>query len=262
MNLADFSSERIQLYLLVFVRLTAIMSLLPIFGSAGVSPQMRVGFSFLLAVIIGPFVHFPAHAVLPSNLPQFVFAVARETFVGISIGFCTSFLFASVQFAGQLIDSETGFSMIDLIDPLNEAGSVTVTGQLKMLIFSMLFLLLNGHFFLILAAQKSFEVIPLMQANLPFGPLSQHFSGMVSDVFVLGLRFAAPVYVILTLTSLAFAILARTVPQMNVFYVGMPVKIFVGLASLAIVLPILAVLFKEMLQHLVVDIYKVIYLMA
>lgn len=262
MDLAEFTSERIQLYILVFVRITAIMALLPVFGSIGVSSQLRAGFSLLLAILLAPFVHIPPDAVMPHNIMQFVFAAGRETFVGICIGFTTLFLFSAVQFAGQIIDQETGFSMIELYDPFGEDVVVTVNGQLLMLLFSIIFLLVNGHYFLLLAAQKSFEVIPLMGAHFPMASMSAHYSRMIADVFVLAMRFAAPVFVILVLTSLSFAIVARTVPQMNVYFVGMPVKIVVGLFSLSIVLPLMVVLFRDMVQWLITDLYKIIYMMA
>lgn len=258
MNFAEFTSEQIQTFILVFVRITAMISLFPVFGSQNVPRQLKAGFSFLLAIVLFPFI--PVQS-MTFSMPTFVFMIIKEVFVGITIGFATTFLFAAVQFAGRLVDRQMGFALAQLIDPFTNAAS-TVTGQFQVLIFSIVFLLINGHYFMILAVQKSFDIIPLFSAHMPSGNVANLLISMSADIFALALRLAAPVFSVLILSSLALGVVARTVPQIHVFFVGLPLKIGLGLVTLAIVLPALAAIFRSMVDSLIRDLWRLLYLMA
>ncbi len=261
MNLADLTSEQIQFFLLAFVRITAMVSLLPVFGANSVPIQLKAGFSFLLAMLVFPSLSIAAPAPETLNAPMFVFSIVKEIFVGLVLGYATTFLFAAVQFAGHLIDTQMGFSLVRVIDPFTES-QVSTTGQLQILLFTILFLVINGHYFLVLAIQKSFETIPILGASLPAGNLARYFSGLVGNVFSVAIQFAAPVFVVLVLTSLSLGIVARTVPQINIFFVGMPLKIAVGIGTFILVLPALALMFQGVVKAMLEDIWKLLYLMA
>ncbi len=257
----QLTAEQIQVFLLIFVRITAMITLLPIFGSQNIPVQLKAGFSFLLAIILFPMVPVNAPESFVFTIPSFALFVIRELFVGLTIGYATSLLFAAVQFAGRLVDTQMGFALVRLVDPFSNAAS-TVTGQFQILIYSIVFLLINGHYFLLLAVQKSFEVIPLLGANMPTGSVANVLVSMVADVFIMAVRLAAPVYSVLVLTSLSLGIVARTVPQINIFFVGLPLKIGLGLTTFAIVLPVLVLIFRGMFEMLMNDIWKLLYLMA
>jgi flagellar biosynthetic protein FliR len=257
-----FTVDQIQYFLLVFVRISTVIALLPIFGSPQVPPQIKVGISLLLSVVL-----FSSIMSLNPQFPKafsfalFFLLVLKEAMVGLVIGFVTTFLFTAVQLAGQLIDNEMGFGFAQVADPFTEEP-ITVLGQFQLIIFTILFLLFNGHYFLLLAIQKSFVIVPLFTAHMPGGKESFYVTAMVANVFVLALRFAAPIYVTLILTEMALGVVARTVPQINIFFVGMPLKIFVGLWVMMIVLPSLSNLFKQTVEMLMQDIWKLLYLMA
>lgn len=259
--ITQLTSDQIQVFLLIFVRIVTIIPLLPIFGSANIPSQLKAGFAFILALIVFPFVSVPQHEVLAANIFSFLFLIMKEICVGLTIGFTASFLFNAILFAGRLLDTEMGFTIVEIIDPLTDVLT-TVTSQFKILVFSTLFLLLNGHYFLILAIEKSFDVIPIGDAVFRTGEISQLMTKMVNDIFILGIRFAAPVYVVLLLSSLALGIIARTVPQLNVFFVGMPIKIILGLVTLAIALPTLVIIFQDIFTIFLKDLWKLLFLMA
>ncbi len=262
MDWVPFTVDQIQFFLLIFVRISTVIALIPIFGSQQVPPQIKVAISLILSVII-----FPAVMSFKPQFPQafsiglFFLLVCKEAMVGLIIGFITSFLFAAVQLAGQLIDTEIGFGFVEVADPFTQE-SITVLGQFQIVIFTILFLLFNGHYFLLLAIQKSFELLPLFSAHLPDGKESFHVTALVGNIFVIALRFAAPIYVTLILTEMALGVVARTVPQINIFFVGMPLKIGIGLWVMIIVLPMLGTLFKQTVEVLMQDIWKLLYLMA
>jgi flagellar biosynthetic protein FliR len=260
MSFINISIDQIEIFLLVFTRITAILLLMPIFGSDAIPMQLKAGLCLIVAVILFPIVKI-ASPVEPVGLIGFAFLVVKEVFIGLTIGYATTFLFAAVQFAGRILDSEIGFAMVELIDPFSNT-MVSATAQLQILLFSVLFLLINGHCFMLLALQKSFEVIPIFGAKLALGGLVTHFIRMGGDIFVLAIKLAAPVFLVLSLTSMALGIIARTVPQINIFFVGLPIKIFLGLGLMAVVLPVLADMFKVIVNGLMEDIWKLLYLMA
>lgn len=257
----NLTSIQIQSFLLILIRITAMLSLLPVFGSQNVPIRLKVGFSFLLAIILSPLI--PVADQLPVNfsLAHFIFIVIKELFIGITIGFASTMLFASVQFAGRLVDTEMGFALVQLMDPFTNAAS-TVTGQFQVLVYSIVFLLINGHFFMLMAIKKSFEVIPLMTSHLPSENEANFLIAMIGNIFILAIRLAAPILSVLILTSLSLGIIARTVPQINIFFVGLPLKIFLGITTLAIVLPGLITIFRSMVEALVDDLWRLLYLLA
>ena len=251
----------VHVFLLVFLRISTMLFLFPIFGSANIPVQLRIALSLLLAIMLTPFALGGEPLAVPRTLWEYLPLLLKELFVGICIGYVASFLFVALQFAGRLIDTEMGFAMVEMMDPFTDT-STTSTGQLKILLFTIVFLLVNGHLFLLLAVARSFELIPLLEASVPDGRVVELFSRLSAGVFVSALKLAAPVYVVLVLTSLALGIVARTVPQMNVFFVGMPLKIGVGLLTLALVLPMMQQLFRTMTDALMHDIWRLLHLLA
>jgi flagellar biosynthesis protein FliR len=263
MDQLPFTVDTIEMFLLMLTRVLAIVLLLPIFGSYAIPAQVRVGLALLLTVLL--FVSMPsAHAAaLPvhNSVAMMILCIMKELLIGLAIGFTTVFLFAAVNFAARLIDVEMGFGMVELVDPMSEE-QITVMGQLWIVVFTILLLTINGHYFFLLAVRKSFELIPVFGLDFKAGPLAEHFSGMVGELFMLALKMSAPVYVALILTEMALGVVARTVPQINIFFVGLPLKILVGIAATVIVFPMLGLLFKKIFEGLIQDIWSVLYLMA
>jgi flagellar biosynthetic protein FliR len=250
----------VHIFLLIFVRITAMTFLLPIFGSENVPVPAKVGLGIVLSLMMMPLVQRGAIPV-PRQFWEFVFLLVKELFVGMVVGYAASFLFVALRFAGQLIDLQMDMSMAQLVDPM-DSTSTTVTEQLHILLFTIVFLLINGHYYLLMGIKRSFEVIPLLGVKVPGGQLAYYFTQLSGGVFVSAIKMAAPVYVTLTLTTLALGVVARTVPQMNVFFVGVPLKIGVGLVTMIIVLPSLVELFKGLVDTLMQDIWTLISMLA
>jgi flagellar biosynthesis protein FliR len=265
MDQLPFTLDTIEAFLLVFVRIATMLSLFPIFGSTTIPLQVKVGLSLFIAVLVfiaAPGLHTLApHAGYGPSVPLLFLLIIKEVLVGLTIGFVSAFLFASVQFAARLIDMEIGFGMVDLIDPMSEE-SITVMGQLWIVVFTVVLLLINGHYFFILAIEKSFAVIPLADAHMRFGPIASHLIDMTGQVFVLSLKLSAPIYVTLIMTEMTLGIVARTAPQINVYFVGLPGKILIGIVTTVIAFPMLSVLFKKIFEGMMGDIWSVLYLLA
>ena len=262
MSTLPFDVDQAGWFFLVFVRIVTIMAFLPVFGSYAVPPQVKVAFALILSTLLfGAVMTNDRLAAEEFTLPLFGLLVVKEVMVGIAIGFVASMLFAAVQFAGRLVDTEIGFGFVELMDPMSNE-TVTVWGQLQVILFTILFLTINGHYFMLLAIQRSFELIPLLGGSLPGGKVAYHLVSITGAVFVTALKFSAPIYVTLVLSELALGAVARTVPQINIFFVGMPLKIAIGLGTAALSLPMLAILFRATVERLVQDIWRLLFYMA
>jgi flagellar biosynthetic protein FliR len=257
------SLDQIQYYLLMFVRVVTMLALLPIFGANYIPVQIKAALGLLLTSVLFSVQLAAGLPEFPGNftLPLFAMLVVKEALVGLAVGFTSSFLFTAVQFAGRMVDTEMGFGFVEVVDPFTEEQT-TVLGQFQVILFTILFLLINGHYFMLITVQKSFEIIPMFTAVFPGGKLTDHITAMTADVFILGLKLSAPIFVTLLLTELAMGIVARTVPQMNIFFVGLPLKIFVGIGTMLIVLPMLTALFVRMSEGIIRDIWKLLYIMS
>ncbi len=257
-----FTVDQAGWFLLVFVRIATIVALLPVFGAQSVPAQVKVGISLIFALLL--FAAVRKNAVLPGSdlsFPLFGLLVIKEVMVGLAVGYVASLLFAAVQFAGRLIDTEMGFGFVELVDPLTEEP-VTVWGQLQTILFTIIFLVINGHYFMLLAIERSFELVPLMAVELPGGRVAFHLVSLTGSLFAVALKFSAPIYVTLILSEVTLGAVARTVPQINIFFVGMPIKIVIGLGTAILSLPMLTRLFRFTVEKLVQDIWRLLFLMS
>lgn len=254
--------NEIETFLLIFTRISTIMALMPIFGSQSIPMQAKVAFWLILTMIIfrtNP--SMQSVLIQSGNVPGFILSILKEILFGLIIGFVSSMLFTAVQIGGWLIDSEIGFGFVELMDPFNDEP-VTVFGQFQVILFTILFLLFNGHYFFILSIQKSFETVPLTALRLENVSIAGGVVSIFAGIFVCAIKFAAPIFVTLLITEVALGVVARTVPQINIFFVGMPLKIVTGLMTAILVLPMLSTLFRKTFEVLIIDINKLITIMS
>jgi len=261
MDLPYTSVTDIYLFLLMFTRIVTMVALLPVFGSSNVPVAAKVGIAIIVSLILFPMAGGRENIGAVDSFLGFSVLLVKEAAVGLVVGFVSSMLFTGLLLAAAMIDLQMGFSFVQVVDPFTETET-TVMGQLKVLVFTLVFLLINGHYFMLLAVQKSFEMIPVLGVHLPGGKLAWFLTEVTGGVFLTGLKLGAPVFITVVLTEVALGVVARTVPQMNIFFVGMPLKIGIGLLTSVIVLPVLVALFRGMVQELVGNIWKLLYLMA
>lgn len=235
-------------FLLVFVRLTSFFISAPIFSMRGVPNQFKIGFAFVVAFISSFYV--PFQDKLPLDLTFILFAV-KEVLIGLLLGFITQLLFYAVQVAGGLIDMQAGFAMANVIDPRTGAY-VPITGNFKNILATFYFLTIDGHHILIRGVIASYKAIPIDRMWAPFGSenVLMFITKVFSQMFYSAFLIAAPVVVALFLVDLSLGIIAKTVPQFNIFVVGMPIKVIASFLMLIVVLPaffmVLSGLFQKM----------------
>lgn len=225
-NPFTFAMLRFQAYLLVLMRVGAMLFVAPVFGGSTVPVQTRILFSLMLSLILLPMIAVPAGA-LPLDVLPLAWLGVNELLVGLVMGAALVFIFAAVQYAGQIIDFQMGFAIVNLIDPTQDV-QIPVMGFFHFLIAILIFLAMDAHHWIIRALVDSFEIVPIMTAGfsgLVIGGVAKAFG----DLFVVAMRIAAPTIAVLMLYNVSLGIIAKTVPQINLLIVGFPVRIALGM---------------------------------
>jgi len=221
-------------WLPVFVRVATFIFATPLFGR-GVPPQTRAGFATFLALLLTGAVPL---SDVPQDLAGYLLVIVEEVGVGLAMGLVVSMVVSAVYLAGQLLDIPIGFSMVNVFDP--EAGIQTpVLSQFHYVIAILVLFGANGHHALLRALADSFALFPPGAAWNAAASLDAALAGF-ARMFELGVRIALPVIGALFLVDVALGIVARAVPQVNVFFVGFPLKIGLGIALLILTLPVYA----------------------
>ena len=242
----DVSVIQFQVFLLVFLRTLGVLAVAPIFGHRAVISQAKAGFAFALALVL--FQAAPVTMVVPTDLAPYVIAAVKEITMGIMFGFVARLVFVAVQFAGEVIGIDVGFGVVNVIDPLS-AEQISIIGTFKNLIAMVTFLMIDGHHVVLQALAESFVMVPLGGIQLS-EMLANGLINMTANVFVMAVKLAAPVVTALFLTSVSLGVMARTMPQMNVFIVGFPLKIAVGMGMMAVTLPMFQTILIRMFYQL------------
>ena len=234
--LLSLPQDGLLVFLLLFVRFSAMLLLAPLFSQPQLPVRIRVALALMISMVLLPLELHAPHA-RPAGLDGLLVAVAGEATVGIMLGFVAMLVFQAVSFAGYLIGLQMGFGMDSMYDP-GTNQSVPALAVFLGVIASMVFLLADGHHYLLLALDHSLRVVPLGTfrfSEQTMTALMNATAGMFTTVFELVL----PVLGVLLLTEVALAIMNRVMPQMNVFVAGFPLKIALGFLTIAIGLPLM-----------------------
>lgn len=242
MGLDELLQWNISLFVLILARVAGIVMLSPVFGAKGVPRLVKLGLAVSFTVIFYPLVA-AADPEIPAELLPFVALLIKETIVGLVIGFVVYTFTAILEGAGQLIDISMGFSMGSTLDPVYGTRS-SLIGGFQVVLATMILLATNAHHYLIAAMIKSYEYIPINTTGMAGGV--SYYVDLVANIFALSIQIALPVFGALILADVGVGLLARTVPQLNIFAIIFPVKILFGFALLLISLP----LFGESVSHL------------
>jgi flagellar biosynthetic protein FliR len=259
MAILDFSLVQFQAMVLILFRVSGLMFVAPFFGSRNIPTQVQIGMSLLLSLIAFPLVD-KSMIPIPLNLGALVMAVICELSVGLLIGFAATFLSAGVQLAGMLIDQEIGFGMANVIDPFS-AEQVSIVGQFKFLLALILFILMDGHHYLLRSIIYSYQHVPLVGFRFN-DKLAMYVSDrLFTDMFVAAIKISAPCVVALLLTTVAMAFMTRAVPEMNVFILGFSLTIVVGLAVLTLSIPVFAYVFGKLTEKMFASLDQIVTMM-
>jgi flagellar biosynthetic protein FliR len=216
------------------MRVSGFVFAAPVFGSRLVPATVKVWFSVLFAFALVHVVRFDGG--LPSFAsPAYFILAAREVLLGLMIGFISTFFVHGVEFAGHMVGLQMGFAASSLFDPFSN-NEVSVVGRFQGLLAIVLFLAMNGHHVLLSSFAASYRIVG-PSANSLAASGEQQLIYATASIFTVAVRISIPVLSALFMVEAGLALLAKTVPQMNIFVVGFPLKIAVGLAVLGFSLP-------------------------
>lgn len=247
LDLVNYGAEKIQLFILLTMRTGGILMTAPIFSHRSIPRRISVAMTLGLTVVLMPIM---AGYSLPQadSLIGLIFLCLKEIFVGVIIGLVFTIIFLGIRLAGSIVGYQIGFAMVNVVDP-NSPNPVSILGEFWFLLATLIFLVINGHHIIISGLVDSFRIIPLGMAT-PSGEVGEWFMKYSSFVFILAIKFAAPVIITVFLAEVAMGVLARTMPQMNIFIVGFPLKIFVGLFLIGASLPAFSYVLRKVCSNL------------
>ena len=237
MGLFDFSELSFFSFLLTLMRISLLVFLLPFFGGSGMPRMVKAALCLVLTLGLWPHLSFPGTA-MPANLWEIGLMMAGELFLGLILGMMVRFVFGGIQTAGHIIGFQMGFAMMNVVDPMSGV-SVSLTSQFLYIVTLLIFLALNGHLVMLQALGASFDLVPAGSLLINEAVVTQvlAFSG---QIFVLGIKVAAPVMIAELMVSLSLGLMARMAPQVNVLFVGFPIKIAVGFVFMGLLLTLMS----------------------
>lgn len=251
-----FSIYHLEYYLAIFVRVMGAMAFAPIFGNRTVTRRVRVFLGVACALAV-----FNANPYVPlgySTFLEYTILLLKELIVGLTMGFMSNVTLSIINAAGQFIDREIGFSMVSDFDP-GMNTEITITAEFYNMMIMLVMLCSNMHYFILSALSDSFQLIPLGNVTIDTGTLYDTMVQYIADYFIISIRIALPVMISIMLLNVILGVLAKTAPQMNMFVIGMQLKIFVGFAVLFVTIGFLPniteYIYKEM-QTIVTDVIK------
>jgi flagellar biosynthetic protein FliR len=233
---AVLTPGRVTTFVLVLARIVGLTLLAPVLGSQMVPSRVRIALVVFLTIAM-----LPAIAAAGGAAPELhstvalLLALAAETSVGLLLGLVAQLIFAAVQMAGELAGMQMGLGMASLIDPQDHEHTV-VLAQWQGTLALLLFLAVDGHHVLIQAVAESFRRMPAGAATLSRAGLGMAIA-FASDLFVLALKLAAPVLILVLLVNATLGALTKLIPQLNVMVVGFPINVAAGLFILAAAQP-------------------------
>lgn len=221
----EVALTQFELFVLILVRLASFVPVAPFFNTSGNPVKVKIGFSFALAMMV--YSLHPDMSVEYTGVIGLAAVALKEVVVGLVLGMVTSFCVQIIMFSGKIIDMDIGISMAQIYDPTTRM-QVGIMGNFYYYILMLLLILSGMYRYLVAAIVETFNVIPVGGVKLE-GSVVTTIIDFMSDYFVIGFRIALPVFSATLMLNCILAILAKIAPQMNMFVVGMQLKIFVGI---------------------------------
>ena len=230
--------EKLLGFVMVLTRISAFFLLLPVFGWKTIPVRIKVAVTVLMAIFFS--IITPDQAGYPKqvSLLKAILLIANEATYGLALGLVVTVMFSVVQLAGRIIERQMGLVMAHILDPLTGERTQPL-GSLLEMIFIILFLSANGHHLFLLIISKSYEAFPA--GSVP--TISVLAGGVItagSAMFLAGLRLAAPMLAAFLLLLVVLAVLARAVPEMNILFISLPLRVGLGLLMAVMFLPIIS----------------------
>lgn len=230
-----FSPKNIVVFMLIFTRMSGLFATAPFFSTFQMPEQVKIWFCALISFILYPILSAKAHFIMPHSMPEFAVLIAIEFAIGFALGFLANLLFVGVQMVGELISIQMGLSMANILDPVS-GESTTVISSLYVYLVTLVFLGLGAYEYLFAAVYKSFFVLPVgLEGTFNFGIIEGALL-LSGKMFQIAFGLAMPIFSVLLVCDILLGLMSKVMPQMNIFMVSLPFKVFLGLVLILIFL--------------------------
>lgn len=227
----SFPMEELEYFLLIMTRVTTFVMVAPFFSTANVPARVKIGIGFFISLLLYyatmPHTDYPGY----ETVLEMATLIVKEALTGVLIGFGANMCVRIVTFSGHVVDMEMGFAMSNQFDPTMKESS-TITGRFYQYMVLLMMIITGMYRYFITALAETFTLIPIGKAVFNMDSLLESFTTFLGDFMVLGMRIALPVFCSIMLLNAVLGILAKVAPQMNMFAVGIQLKVFTGLAIL------------------------------
>lgn len=251
----EFAMEQFMLFIMILIRIASFIYVAAIFNTANTPARTKVGLAFFVAVLVytaNPDMTFEYNGAL-----ELAAIILKEVAVGMFLGVISAFCIQIIMYSGAIIDMDTGLSMAQIMDPTTNI-QVGIFGNFYYYILLLLLLVSGLHRYLIQAIIETYKVIPIGQVTFSAG-IFDTIMKFIGDYFVIGFRIALPVFSVTLLLNVVLAILARIAPQMNMFVVGMQLKIFAGIFAVmftVVMMPAVSTVIEEEIHTLLASLVR------
>ncbi|THB80042.1 MAG: flagellar biosynthetic protein FliR [Desulfobacteraceae bacterium] len=232
-------------YMLVLIRISIVLFMFPIFSSRVFPNMVKAALAMVVSLLLYTVVNIDLSR-FPLTAASTGLLIVAEVMIGLTLGMCLRFFFASVQLAGQIVGFQMGFAMINVVDP-QTGSNVSIMDQLGYWVCVVLFLSLNGHHIMFIAMIESFKLVPI-GGFIFHNAIVTSMIGLGTELFLIALKIGAPVIVSLAFVSVGFGLVSKFSPQMNVMIVAFPLKIIAGLMLFGLTLQIILIITTDYVQ--------------
>ena len=232
----SFSLANFEYFILILVRIASFISIAPFFGMSNTPGQVKVGFSVFVSVIT--YAILPKEAIEYAGMLSYSVLVLKEVVTGLLIGLAASICNNIILVAGHIIDINVGLSMATEYDPITQTESA-ITGNMYNYFVMLLLIVTNMQHYILRAIIDSYQVIPVNGQNFKWDELLSSMTIFLSDIFILAFRIVLPVFACIMILNCILGIMAKVAPQMNMFAIGMQLKILLGFLILFLTIGLL-----------------------
>ena len=232
-----------------FLRVVALFSALPVLAQRTVPARVRIGLAFFVALCAQA--SLPPVAPIALDSSAAVLAVLQQVLIGVSLGFAVRIVFAAVEFAGELVGLQMGMNFATFFNPMS-GGEQTAVSRFYGVTIAWLFIVMGGHLLVVAAVAQSFVAFPV--GGDPFAFLrAVEPQRWGAEIFSLGLWIALPLVAMLLFTNLVLGVISRAAQQMNIFAIGFPITLGVGLVGVLLTLPLMEAPFTMALERMLAN---------
>ena len=230
-----FSPKNIVVYMLVFTRMSGLFATAPFFSTFQMPEQVKIWFCALISFILYPILSAKAQFIMPHSMPEFAVLIAIEFCIGFAIGFIANLLFAGVSMVGELISIQMGLSMANVLDPVSGESS-TIMSSLYTYLATIVFIGIGAYEYLFAAIYKSFFAMPVGFEGVFNAAVIEGTMTLAGQMFQIAFGLAMPIFSVLLVCDILLGMMNKVMPQMNIFMVSLPFKVFLGLILILVFL--------------------------